>query len=127
MTTPLLETRDLGVRFGGVRAVRDVNFVLAERELRCLIGPNGAGKSTFFKMLTGQLAPSQGVVLFRGRDESRTRKRTRSPGSESASKRRCRACSTASACGKTSGCPRSACTASVARTPWSTTCSAALD
>jgi branched-chain amino acid transport system ATP-binding protein len=70
MSAPLLETRDLGMRFGGVRAVRGVNFALAERELRCLIGPNGAGKSTFFKMLTGQLQPSEGVVLFRGRDIS---------------------------------------------------------
>jgi ABC-type branched-subunit amino acid transport system ATPase component len=59
------------MRFGGVHAVRNVDFTLAERELRCLIGPNGAGKSTFFKMLTGQLQPSQGVVLFRGRDISR--------------------------------------------------------
>ena len=59
------------MRFGGVQAVRDVDFTLAERELRCLIGPNGAGKSTFFKMLTGQLQPTQGVVLFRGRDISR--------------------------------------------------------
>ena len=68
---PLLETRDLGMRFGGVQAVRDVNFTLAEGELRCLIGPNGAGKSTFFKMLTGQLTPTQGHVRFRGRDISR--------------------------------------------------------
>jgi len=65
MTAPLLETRALSMHFGGVRAVRNVNFTLAERELRCLIGPNGAGKSTFFKMVTGQLKPSQGVVLFR--------------------------------------------------------------
>jgi ABC-type uncharacterized transport system ATPase subunit len=70
MSAPLLETRNLGIRFGGVQAVRDVNFTLAERELRCLIGPNGAGKSTFFKMVTGQLQPSQGVVLLRGRDIS---------------------------------------------------------
>jgi len=70
MTTPLLETRDLSMRFGGVHAVRNVNFSLAEGELRCLIGPNGAGKSTFFKMVTGQLQPSQGHVLFRGRDIS---------------------------------------------------------
>jgi branched-chain amino acid transport system ATP-binding protein len=70
MTTPLLETRHLGIRFGGVRAVRDVNFSLAEGELRCLIGPNGAGKSTFFKLVTGQLAPTEGQVLFRGKDIS---------------------------------------------------------
>ncbi len=72
MTAPLLETRGLGMRFGGVQAVREVNFVLAERELRCLIGPNGAGKSTFFKMLTGQLKPTSGTVLFRGADISRS-------------------------------------------------------
>ena len=71
MTAPLLETRRLGMRFGGVQAVRDVDFVLAERELRCLIGPNGAGKSTFFKMLTGQLRPTTGEVLFRGESLSR--------------------------------------------------------
>jgi len=71
MATPLLQTRDLSMHFGGVKAVRNVNFTLAEGELRCLIGPNGAGKSTFFKMLTGQLEPSQGQVLFRGHDISR--------------------------------------------------------
>ena len=66
-STYLLETRDLGITFGGVRAVQGVNFTLAEGELRCLIGPNGAGKSTFFKLLTGQLQPSQGEVRVRGR------------------------------------------------------------
>jgi branched-chain amino acid transport system ATP-binding protein len=70
MAAPLLETRSLGIHFGGVQAVRDVNFSLAEGELRCLIGPNGAGKSTFFKLITGQLQPSHGQVLFRGRDIS---------------------------------------------------------
>lgn len=70
MTAPLLQTRDLSMHFGGVKAVRNVNFTLAEGELRCLIGPNGAGKSTFFKMLTGQLEPSHGQVLFRGHDIS---------------------------------------------------------
>lgn len=70
MAPPLLETRDLSMRFGGVHAVQNVNFTLAEGELRCLIGPNGAGKSTFFKILTGQLEPTEGQVLFRGRDIS---------------------------------------------------------
>jgi ABC-type uncharacterized transport system ATPase subunit len=70
MAEPLLQTRDLSMHFGGVKAVRNVNFTLAEGELRCLIGPNGAGKSTFFKMLTGQLQPSLGQVLFRGHDIS---------------------------------------------------------
>jgi branched-chain amino acid transport system ATP-binding protein len=58
------------VYFGGVSAVNNVNFVLRERELRCLIGPNGAGKSTFFKSITGQLrgADSSGRVLIRGEE-----------------------------------------------------------
>ena len=65
---PLLEARAATMRFGGVTAVDTVNFSLAEVELRCLIGPNGAGKSTFFKMLTGQLTPTSGRILFRGTD-----------------------------------------------------------
>ncbi len=68
MTVPLLEAQDATMRFGGVTAVNGVNFALREMELRCLIGPNGAGKSTFFKMLTGQLKPSAGRILLRGRD-----------------------------------------------------------
>lgn len=63
---PLLETRNLTMRFGGVVANDDVTFTLQEMELRCLIGPNGAGKSTFFKMLTGQLVPTSGSIAFRG-------------------------------------------------------------
>ncbi len=64
---PLIETRQLTMNFGGVQAVKTVDFSVAEGELRCLIGPNGAGKSTFFKMLTGQLVPTGGEVRFRGR------------------------------------------------------------
>lgn len=69
--TALLKTEHLTVRFGGVVAVDDVNFQVAERELRCLIGPNGAGKSTLFKCLTGQIKPSAGRILWRGRDITR--------------------------------------------------------
>jgi branched-chain amino acid transport system ATP-binding protein/urea transport system ATP-binding protein len=65
---PILETQALTKRFGGVPAVDEVNFRLAEGELRCLIGPNGAGKSTFFKMITGQVAPTSGQIRFRGQD-----------------------------------------------------------
>ncbi|MCX7228549.1 MAG: ATP-binding cassette domain-containing protein [Burkholderiales bacterium] len=70
MSEPVVETRDLSMRFGGVVAVNHVSFTLRERELRCLIGPNGAGKSTFFKCLTGQLDPGRdgGRVLVRGQD-----------------------------------------------------------
>ena len=64
----LLETKDLVMSFGGVVAVDHVNFRLGEVELRCLIGPNGAGKSTFFKMISGQLPPTAGSILFDGSD-----------------------------------------------------------
>jgi branched-chain amino acid transport system ATP-binding protein len=65
---PLLQAQNVTMRFGGVTAVRAVDFTLREVELRCLIGPNGAGKSTFFKMLTGQLKPTEGSIHFRGHD-----------------------------------------------------------
>lgn len=63
----LLETQGLGVSFGGVHAVKAVDFTLQSGELRCLIGPNGAGKSTFFKMLSGQLKPTRGACHFKGK------------------------------------------------------------
>jgi branched-chain amino acid transport system ATP-binding protein/urea transport system ATP-binding protein len=68
MSPPLLETRGVVKHFGGVQAIKGVDFTLAEGELLCLIGPNGAGKSTFFKLLTGQIKPTSGSVLFRGAD-----------------------------------------------------------
>lgn len=67
MSDLILETRGLTVSFGGVKAVNEVDFKLSRGELRCLIGPNGAGKSTFFKVVTGQLKPTSGHALYRGR------------------------------------------------------------
>jgi ABC-type uncharacterized transport system ATPase subunit len=64
---PVLETRELSMRFDGVTAVDRVNFALGDGELRCVIGANGAGKSTFFKCLSGQLRPSAGSIVFAGR------------------------------------------------------------
>lgn len=63
---PLLRTRALTMRFGGVVAVDRVDLQVRDRELLCLIGPNGAGKSTLFNTLTGQLRPSGGSVEFLG-------------------------------------------------------------
>lgn len=65
---PILQTRALTCRFGGVIAVNNVDLTVAEGELRCLIGPNGAGKSTLFKCLTHQQRPSSGKILLHGRD-----------------------------------------------------------
>jgi branched-chain amino acid transport system ATP-binding protein/urea transport system ATP-binding protein len=62
----LVETKELGVHFGGLKAVSNVNFCLDQGELRCLIGPNGAGKTTFFRLLTGVHRPSVGTVAIDG-------------------------------------------------------------
>ncbi len=64
----ILEVRDLGKSFGGVRAVNGVSFQLAAGELLALIGPNGAGKTTCFNMINGQLRPDSGAVIFDGQD-----------------------------------------------------------
>ncbi len=65
---PVLEVRGLSKSFGGLVANSNIDFAVAQGELRGIIGPNGAGKSTFFKMLTCELAPSSGRIIFHGRD-----------------------------------------------------------
>jgi branched-chain amino acid transport system ATP-binding protein len=67
-TAPLLESRGLTMRFGGLTAVDAVDFQVRPGELRAVIGPNGAGKTTFFNMITGVLSPTGGQILFQGRD-----------------------------------------------------------
>ena len=54
---PVLETRDLGIAFGGLKAVSHFDLTLHKGELVGLIGPNGAGKTTVFNMLTGVYKP----------------------------------------------------------------------
>jgi branched-chain amino acid transport system ATP-binding protein len=66
--TPLLEVRDLGKSFGGLRAVDALSFTVGEGEILGLIGPNGAGKSTVFNLINGVYPPDNGRVLFRGAD-----------------------------------------------------------
>ena len=58
----LLKTTDLGISFGGLRAVDDVNVEIKEGELVGLIGPNGAGKTTIFNLLTGVYKPTDGDI-----------------------------------------------------------------
>jgi branched-chain amino acid transport system ATP-binding protein len=65
---PALEVRQLSKRFGGLWAVRDVSFSVAEGEILGVIGPNGAGKSTLVNMITGHLKPTSGRVLIAGKD-----------------------------------------------------------
>ena len=64
----VLSVRSLSKTFGGVRAVIDVSFEIAQGEFLAMIGPNGAGKSTCFNMINGQLEPDSGQILFAGRD-----------------------------------------------------------
>ncbi len=63
----LLEVHAVSKRFGGLQAVKEVSFALAEGDLLGLIGPNGAGKTTMFHLLSGFLRPDAGDVRFRGR------------------------------------------------------------
>jgi len=60
----LLETRDLSVNFGGLKAVDGVDAHIEKGEILSIIGPNGAGKTTFFNVVTGFIRPTQGKVLF---------------------------------------------------------------
>jgi len=64
----LLSTAGLSRHFGGLRAVDNVSFDLAQGEVRAIIGPNGAGKSTFVGLISGRIAPTAGGILFEGRD-----------------------------------------------------------
>ncbi|ACO78171.1 leucine/isoleucine/valine transporter ATP-binding subunit [Azotobacter vinelandii CA] len=66
MSRPLLEVRDLAMRFGGLLAVDGVNLRLGERQVLSMIGPNGAGKTTVFNCLTGFYRPSAGEILLDG-------------------------------------------------------------
>lgn len=63
-TKPLLEINNLGIQFGGLRAVWDVNMHIQKGELVGLIGPNGAGKTTCFNLLTGVYVPTKGEIIF---------------------------------------------------------------
>jgi len=63
----LLEVQGLSKEFGGVRAVRGVDFVVSDGQIKAMIGPNGAGKTTIFNVISGVFPPSRGLVRFRGR------------------------------------------------------------
>jgi branched-chain amino acid transport system ATP-binding protein len=68
MSEPILETRALSKRFGGLTAVSDVSLALERGRLHALLGPNGAGKSTLINLLSGDLPASSGTIAYRGRD-----------------------------------------------------------
>ncbi|NLD51682.1 MAG: ABC transporter ATP-binding protein [Clostridiales bacterium] len=60
----VLETKNLGISFGGLKAAQDVNITLKNNEIVGLIGPNGAGKTTVFNLLTGVYQPTEGKIVL---------------------------------------------------------------
>ena len=65
---PVLETRHLGIEFGGLKAVEDFNLTIGRTEIAGLIGPNGAGKTTVFNLLTKVYQPTMGTIMVNGKD-----------------------------------------------------------
>lgn len=65
---PVLDIRDLGISFGGLKAVDQVSFQAQRHRITTVIGPNGAGKSTLFNLISGALKPHHGQVLIDGVD-----------------------------------------------------------
>ena len=65
---PVLECINLGISFGGLKAVDDFNIAIGRTEISGLIGPNGAGKTTVFNLLTKVYQPTQGTILLDGND-----------------------------------------------------------
>ncbi|MBB6452455.1 branched-chain amino acid transport system ATP-binding protein [Salirhabdus euzebyi] len=66
-----LEAKNLSKHFGGLHAVKEVDFSVEKGKINAIIGPNGAGKSTFFNVITGLHRPSSGQVIFKGDDISK--------------------------------------------------------
>ena len=64
----LLEVSNLGISFGGLRAVDGFHLTIEKGQLYGLIGPNGAGKTTVFNMLTGVYEPTDGSIILDGKD-----------------------------------------------------------
>lgn len=66
MADIILRTENLGISFGGLKAVQDVNIEIRKKQLYGLVGPNGAGKTTVFNMLTGVYRPTTGQIYLDG-------------------------------------------------------------
>jgi branched-chain amino acid transport system ATP-binding protein len=68
MTETILETHSLRKEFGALVAVDDVSINVRQNSLHAIIGPNGAGKTTFFNLLSGNIIPTNGRVIYKGQD-----------------------------------------------------------
>ncbi|MGB1388055.1 MAG: ABC transporter ATP-binding protein, partial [Paracoccaceae bacterium] len=64
----ILEVKDVGIRFGGLQALSNVNLSVAENTVHAIIGPNGAGKSTLFHLISGKYQLSSGRITFRDQE-----------------------------------------------------------
>lgn len=64
----VLRTEQLSISFGGLHALTKVDFEIRQGEILAILGPNGAGKTTFFNVLSGNLKPDSGKVIFNGQD-----------------------------------------------------------
>ena len=64
----LLEVRNIGISFGGLKAVNDFSLTIEKGQLYGLIGPNGAGKTTVFNLLTGVYKPDTGSIFLDGKN-----------------------------------------------------------
>jgi len=73
MSAPLLSLQNVSLAFGGVRAISDVSFDIAEGEIRAIIGPNGAGKTSMLNVINGFYHPQQGAITYRGETRKRMR------------------------------------------------------
>ncbi len=73
MSNPLLEIRNVTMKFGGVTAIDNLSFKVPSDAIYGLIGPNGAGKTTIFNIITGNYQPTEGTVVFDGEDITGTK------------------------------------------------------
>jgi len=69
----LLEVKDIGLSFGGVRAIENVSFDVLEGEMRAIIGPNGAGKSSMLNVVNGFYHPQEGSITYKGETRKQMR------------------------------------------------------
>ncbi|MFS4439349.1 ABC transporter ATP-binding protein [Paracoccaceae bacterium GXU_MW_L88] len=64
---PVMEMKNITLRFGGVEAIKDISFDIREGEIRAIIGPNGAGKSSMLNVINGFYHPQEGEIWYRGK------------------------------------------------------------
>lgn len=68
MSNVVLETKNLGISFGGLKAAQNVNITVKKNQLYGLVGPNGAGKTTVFNLITGVYQPTEGTFYLEGEE-----------------------------------------------------------